>query len=198
MTHQKKLIIFGATVAAIGVAVIAPLVFFWAQQRIAAANPATITVPSVAPLPEAKPTLITGKPAQLSIPSLDINLAVADGAYNDKTHQWSLSSDKAHYALPTVQPNNESGNTLIYGHYRLGVFATLRLIQPGATVTVDTDNGYRFTYTFRSSQKVSPNDTSIFAYQGKPQLTIQTCTGVYMQDRNLFYFDFTGAESLSK
>jgi len=183
-------------VSAVGLLLIAPFGYFEWQKRTAVAQAPTVMIPAVAPLPAPKPTLITGKPVQISVPSLNINLAVADGAYNANTHQWALSLDKAHYALPTTQPNNESGNTLIYGHYRPGVFATLHNIAPGATAYIDTDNGYRFTYTFRTAEKVTPQDTRIFTYEGKPQLTIQTCTGAYMQDRHLHYFDFVSAEQL--
>lgn len=195
--NTQRIIQFTAVgIAAAGFLLLAPFGYFWMQQRQAMAHAPVVTVSAVASAPAPTPTLITGKPTQLSISSLNINLAVTEGVYNESTRQWSISNDKAHYALPTIQPNNESGNTLIYGHYREGVFSTLRLIQPGAIVTVDTDSGYRFTYSFRTSEKVTPMDTSIFTYKGKPQLTIQTCTGAYMQDRHLFYFDFVSAEKL--
>lgn len=195
-TH-RKLQILGATIIIGGIAVMTPFALIWHQNRTALAKSGpAISVPAVAPLPAPKPALITGKPVRLEIPSLGFNLEVADGVYNPKTATWSLSRDKAHYALPSTQPNNEEGNTLIYGHYRKEVFARLHLIKEGAQVFVTTDNGYRFTYTFQKTEAYDPADTSIFAYTGAPQLTIQTCSGAYMQNRQMFHFTFDGVQKI--
>jgi len=121
-----------------------------------------------------------------------MNLQVIPGVYNPKTGAWTLTLDKAQFALPSVQPNNESGNTLIYGHYRPEVFAYLHLIKPGAQATITTSNGYSFTYTYMNSQAFNPTDTSIFTYQGSPRLTIQTCSGAFMQNRQMYYFQYDG------
>jgi len=191
MKLHRILLITGIAAVVLGLAGLAPLAYYKSQNQKVLAQPPTVHIPAVAPAPEPKPSLITGKPVHLVIPSLGIDLAVADGAYNAKDGTWTLSKDKAHYALPTQQPNNESGNTLIYGHYRKGVFSSLHKLAPGAQVTVETDNGYRFTYTFQKSETVSPADTSVFTYTGAPRLTIQTCTGAFMQNRQLFYFGLT-------
>ncbi len=190
----------GITLTVVGLCGVVPSVYFWMRNREAHAQPAALQhVPLVAPKPVAepqKPEVITGKPVRLEIPSLRLSLEVIDGAYHPENGQWDISLNKAHYALPTVQPNNDAGNTMIYGHYRPEVFARLHTVQAGAEAMVTTDNGYRFVYTFRSAENVAPADTSIFAYQGKPQLTIQTCTGLWMQNRRLHYFDFVRHEKL--
>ena len=197
MKLHRKLIITASIAIALGVASIAPVAYFWNQNRLAAANPAnSVMIPVEAPLPAPTPTLITGKPVQINIPSLGITLAVQDGVFNEKSKTWTLSKDQAHYALPTVQPNNESGNTLIYGHYKKGVFASLHKITVGTEAQVITDNGYRFTYTFRQTQTVDPSNVDIFAYEGAPQLTVQTCSGTWMQNRQFYFFDFKSVEKL--
>jgi LPXTG-site transpeptidase (sortase) family protein len=194
MKAYKKLALLGITLMVVGLGVGAPFAYFWSQRQLALAQPnAIVHVPAVAPQPTAKPSLIIGKPVRIQVPSLKIDLAVADGTYNEKTMAWSLSKDKAHYALPSMQPNNETGNTLIYGHYRPEVFARLHKITPGAEAIITTDNGHIFTYTLRDVKTVDPTDVGIFTYEGLPQLTIQTCTGAYMQDRQLFYFDLSSA-----
>jgi LPXTG-site transpeptidase (sortase) family protein len=194
----KILMIVAAVMIAVGLAGVIPSVYFWAKNKTAHSQPAALAnVPLVAEKPTGqpeKPPVITGKPVRLEIPSLKMDLPVIDGAYHPQTGQWDISLNKAHYALPTVQPNNERGNTLLYGHYRPEVFAHLRLVKPGAEAYVTTDNGYKFIYTFREAQTVAPADTSIFMYEGKPQLTIQTCTGIWMQNRHLHYFDFVRYE----
>jgi LPXTG-site transpeptidase (sortase) family protein len=134
--------------------------------------------------------VISGEPVSLSIPSLDITLPITQGVYNAKTRQWTLTNDKVQYAVMTPQPNNQAGNTFLYGHYRKGVFATLHTIQPGAKAIITTANGKTFTYVLDTSRVVSPEDSQgIFDYQGKPILTIQTCTGVFFQNRQLFSFN---------
>jgi LPXTG-site transpeptidase (sortase) family protein len=196
MKLNRVLQILSVLIIGAGLALIVPFGYFWLQNQSASAESSTVYVPSIAPEPPKTPDLITGKPAKLNIPSLKTSLKIADGVYNEQTGEWSLSTDKAHYALPTSQPNNKTGNTLIYGHYRWNVFASLHKIQPGAKVVVTTKNGYKFTYTFKSSEVVPPHDISIFEYQGKPRLTLQTCTGVYFENRQMFYFDFDKVEKI--
>lgn len=185
----------GLAVFVAGVAAMAPFAYIWHQNHQALAQAShAIQVPAKAPLPDPKPTLITGKPIRLQIPSLGFDLQVIDGSYNPKNGTWTLTLDKAQYALPSVQPNNEAGNTLIYGHYRPEVFAYLHLIKPGAKAYVLTDNGYKFSYTYQNTEAFDPTDTSIFLYQGAPRLTIQTCSGAYFQNRQMYYFTFDGVE----
>lgn len=177
----------------IGAFGMAPTLYYWGQNRVTA-NPGQVVVP--APQPKITPTLVSGKPTELVISSLKLMLPVADGVYNPRNGQWTLSKDKAHYALLSTQPNNEEGNTLIYGHYRPEVFANLRKLKPGDEAIVVTDTGYRFIYVYTSTQAVSPTDTSIFAYQGPSRLTLQTCSGAWMQNRQLYSFDFVRYEKI--
>ncbi len=190
---SKKLLITGVILAILGLAGTLPTAYYWLQNRHAFASG---TVVQAAPQPNPGPTLVQGKPAKLIIKSLNMNLKVVDGIYNQNNGSWTLSLDKAHFALPSVMPNNESGNTLIYGHYRPEVFAYLHLIQPGAKAQIITENGYIFSYTFTGSKNYNPSDTSIFAYQGPPQLTIQTCSGSWFQNRQLFTFKYNGYKKL--
>ena len=113
-----------------------------------------------------------------------------------RPHAWTLTRDKVQYAVMTAQPNNDNGNTLIYGHYRREVFSRLRFVAPDAEAIVITDNGYKFVYKFKSFKVVQPSDGTIFKYKGKPQLTLQTCTGVFFQNRQLFDFDFVRYEKV--
>jgi len=132
---------------------------------------------------------IQGMPSELILPSLNLDISVIPGVYNTRTKEWTLSLDKVQYAVMTPPPNNEEGNTFIYGHYRPGVFATLHAIQVGAPAVVKTTNGHSFYYQLASIRTTNPSDTSIFSYQGKPIMTIQTCTGLFFQNRQLFTFN---------
>lgn len=179
-----------------GLVGLVPLQYVWIRDKLAYANSQAVIVPSIAPPPVTTSTLAIGHPIRLIIPSVGIDLAIIDGSYDAKTGNWTLSSDKAQFALPTVEPNNESGNTLIYGHYKKGVLLTLPKVLPGDEAFVITDNGLRFVYTFTNAETVSPTDTSIFLYQGASRLTVQTCTGRFLQNRSLHYFTYSRYEKV--
>jgi sortase (surface protein transpeptidase) len=172
-----------------------PLGYFWLQSKEALAQqPAT--VPSQ-PLVQPKPAVnvITGRPVALDIPSLHMHLQIIDGVYNAKTGQWTLTLDKVQFAAAySEQPNNVVGDTFLYGHYRPEVFAYLHLIKPGAQAIITTDTGYQFTYTFQNTEPFDPANTSVLANQGTgaPRLTIQTCSGSFMQHRQMYYFTYDG------
>jgi LPXTG-site transpeptidase (sortase) family protein len=132
---------------------------------------------------------ISGVPVRIIVPSLDIDLKVIPGYYYPATKSWTLTRDSAQFAVVSAMPNDKKGLTFIYGHYRRGVFIQLPKIQVGATAIIKTENKHTFEYTFRASTVLAPDDTSVFKYQGKPILVLQTCTGVHFQNRQLFVFD---------
>ena len=162
------------------------------QNQHALANAPTINVPAIAEAPA--PTVLSGHPTKIVIPSLNIDLPVMDGTYNTKSGEWTLTERSSHYALPSVLPNDTSGNTLIYGHYNKYVFSKLHNVQLGAEARVVTREGYTFVYKFVSSETLNPADTTIFTYKGPSQLTLQTCSGAFMQNRQLHYFAFDRVE----
>lgn len=139
---------------------------------------------------------ISGKPVQITVSSVTIDLSVAEGVYNQITGEWTLSSDKAHFATISSLANNKTGNTFIYGHNSSKVFQRLADVKVGDTAQIFTDSGYVLTYKYRQSVDVSPQDTTIFSYQGPAILTLQTCSGLWDQMRQLLTFDFVKAEKL--
>lgn len=139
-----------------------------------------------------KDSTVSGQPSQLTIPSLNMTIPIIPGIYSPKSNTWTLSLDKVQYAVITTPPNNVSGNTFLYGHYRPEVFARLHLIQLGASAQVDTVNGHQFTYQLENEKVTAPSDLSIFSYNGPPILTIQTCTGLFFQNRQFFTFKLVG------
>jgi LPXTG-site transpeptidase (sortase) family protein len=156
----------------------------------AAAQPLSQVLKSEKVVDNGNPT-ISGIPVHIDVPSVSISLNVIPGYYYSSSKTWTLSLSSAQYAVMTAPANNKSGDTFIYAHYRKGLFLTLPKIQPGATALVTTSNGHVFTYTFRASTVTTPEDTSLFSYQGKPILILQTCSGSHFQNRQLFTFDLT-------
>lgn len=136
---------------------------------------------------------VSGFPAHISIPSVDISDDIDPGYYNKASQTWSLSLTKAEYATVTPMPNNGGGNTFIYGHNRWAVFYKLLKAQPGDQAIVTTTNGHTFTYQMTSERDTKPTDTSLFTYQGPPILTLQTCSGFWYQNRSLFVFKLVKA-----
>ncbi|MBX4197360.1 sortase [Candidatus Saccharibacteria bacterium] len=134
-------------------------------------------------------SLISGTPVRIRVPSVNIDLNVIPGYYYPATKSWTLSLNNAQYAVMTAKANNQQGDTFIYAHARYGVFHDLPKILPGAETIITTDNGHTFTYKFQSSSITTPDDTTLFDYKGKPVLILQTCTGTYFQNRQLFVFN---------
>lgn len=148
-----------------------------------------VTTPHVSAAQPDQP-IITGNPVRFQVPSLGMDLTIVNGYYNKQTREWSLSRDKVQYATVTPEPNNKAGNTFLYGHFRREVFAPLHKIQADSEAIVSTDTGHTFYYRLNAVKVVAPDDPGdIFSYQGKPILTVQTCTGSFYQDRQLFIFD---------
>lgn len=150
---------------------------------------AAVTAETAAFTPQTEVPTVQGKPVSINIPSLNLTVAITDGIYYEKSRTWSLSNTQAHYALMTPPVNNKNGNTFIYGHNRKGVFNTLSKMQLGDRAIVTTDNGHKFVYQLKQTLETDPYDDSLFRYQGPPILTLQTCSGRWYQNRQLFTFD---------
>jgi LPXTG-site transpeptidase (sortase) family protein len=188
MKHFFHLFLSIYTQAAIGIVLILAGLFMW---HIRTNFEAVNSVPNVASTVKAsapKAATISGEPNHIDIPSLDMSLPVINGYYSPSTQQWTLTLSDVQYATITPPPNNASGNTYLYGHYRPEVFARLHLIQIGSDAVITTTNGHTFTYQLESVRTTVPTDDSLFKYQGPPILTVQTCTGTFFQYRELFTF----------
>lgn len=162
---------------------------FWLRASNLSQNDQPIAPPaSAVQWVATSPAVITGSPVNLTLPSLHLSLSVISGVYDPISKSWTLTNNKVQYATITPPPNNANGNTFIYGHALWNLFASLPSIKPGAQAVITTDNGHTFTYTFVSSRVTDPSDTSLFNYTGAPILTLQTCTGLFYQYRQLFTF----------
>ncbi|MGH7156977.1 MAG: sortase [Candidatus Saccharimonadales bacterium] len=154
-----------------------------------------------APQPALKvsaPQIVSGNPSFLSIPSLNKSLSIIPGTEDSKTGAWTLTWDKVQYATISPEPNNHEGNTLIYGHETSSIFTYLYRLRPGDTASVTTDNGYIFHYTYEGTYAVNPHDWSVFNYKGAPILTLQTCSGVFFQNRQMYQFSLSGFDKIKQ
>ncbi len=199
ISNAQLVSLVSITLLAIGLVIVLPSLYFrWNNTGTASANPITASQVWSKVNSEAKPTTnqvkVTGFPISISIPgsrpALNIYDQVIPGYYNKNSGQWTLSGKAAQFAVISSQPNNISGNTFIYGHYNPYVFAYLHLITPGTVATITTDNGYEFSYKFVNTYTVQPTDTNVLNYSGSPILTVQTCSGAFFQNRQMFVFSF--------
>jgi hypothetical protein len=195
---SKIILIAGILLSVVGAVGAAPTLYFETTHHGTANAEALLPAPTAAVSPAVtnKP-VVSGYPISISFPSVNINnVSVVDGVYDAKKKDWTLSLHNAHYAVMTARPNDTGGQTYIYGHYRPEVFAYLHHIKPGAQAFITTDNGYRFVYNFQGSIDVDPTNTNFLNYQGPPVLTVQTCSGSWMQNRELFRFTFDHVEKM--
>ena len=166
------------------------------QQALTYAQSAPVIVKPAEPQ---QPDTTTSMPSRIELPSLSKTLTVLPGQYDTATTNSTLSDTAALFMTNlSEQPNNTRGNTFIYGHATDEVFGRLTQLKPGDNVHVYTENGFVFTYAYKSNQTVKPNDavfnTAFFqeSRSGAPRLTLQTCSGLYSQNRTFYYFDLTG------
>ncbi len=161
-------------------------------------EPPKVTVPSLTAKPGQVVTYpVSGHPAHITISSVNIDLPVIDGFYNNKTGGWTLTPTNAQFATPSKPANNTEGTTFIYGHDTRRVFNRLHGIKVGAIAIVTTDNGYRFIYTFRDSVITTPRSISeVTATSATPRLSLQTCYGATSADRQIFHLYLVRVEKI--
>jgi LPXTG-site transpeptidase (sortase) family protein len=153
------------------------------------AAPQMVTQQPVEQTPQS--TQSTAYPTKVSIPSINLSVAVDPGYYDAASQTWTLSDTAAFFATISTPPNSVSGDTYIYGHNRGNVFNPLNSAAIGTTATVTTTDNKTFTYKLSEVHDVKPDDSSwLLDYKGKPILTLQTCAGFWDQYRRLFVFDF--------
>jgi LPXTG-site transpeptidase (sortase) family protein len=137
---------------------------------------------------------VTGQPVRITIQPLAIDLPVDRGVHDPTDGSWTLSDTRAQFALPSHPANTQSGMTLIYGHNNRHVFAPLHRLRAGDQARVYTHNNYLFHYRYQGYEMVTPTNVSIFAYKGKPRLTLQTCSGNWDGLRRLHHFSLVKVE----
>lgn len=198
MTIYTRVATVSAMLIITGISLMTPLALSYLKEQPAAAEAAT-SAPTVQPVPPSTPAadeVAEGKPRHITVPSLGISLAVADGFYSATTGAWTLDDYHAFYGTPTSPANSESGNTFVYGHNSREIFGLLPQMAPGDTAVITTDTGYEFTYELETSEKVKPTDTIVLAYDGPtPRLTLQTCT-IWGEMRHMFYFKLSSYRKL--
>jgi LPXTG-site transpeptidase (sortase) family protein len=170
---------------------------FFAYQAIVSSDIAQpsaqhLSAPVLVEPTEIKKPIIVGHPKQILIPRLNVNLPIFDGVYDPATQSWTLGNQGVHYAYNTNLPNDDHGNTLLYGHNNPKILGVTKHLQPGDELIVITDNNLTFTYMYTEDQVVEPSNTTLFEgnHYELPRLTLLTCSGTWSQNRRLMNFQF--------
>ena len=154
------------------------------EPRIRQADPAVDTLPH-------------GAPRYIRIPEVGVDITIKDGSYDETLQVWTIDEDSAFYAVNTPLLNTKSGSSFIYGHNSDYVFKKLLGISGKASASVITDTGYEFTYAFTERKTVSPTDVGVLAHTDSPRIILQTCTGIWNEKREIFYFEYQGVKQLT-
>lgn len=135
-------------------------------------------------------TIISGIPDRIMLDRLSVDLPVQRGEYDEQTKEWSLNDEAAFFVTTTSLPNDNKGNTFIYGHNNQKIFGSLASVVVGDLVTIQTTNGHSFVYQYRDDSVVTPSSTEVLdSNPTSPTLTIMTCDGLWSEGRRLMYFD---------
>jgi LPXTG-site transpeptidase (sortase) family protein len=198
--NSSRLAVAGVGLTVIGLFGLIPMLYNNDGVAVAAnqAN-ASSAVAAPAEIKQAAPVApqaVSGHPVRIVASSVGVDMPVVDGFYDSTTGDWTLYSDKAQFAAMTAEPNDKSGQTFIYGHATQRVFGKLLNMHVGDTVEVYTSNGYKFTYTLKETEVVTPQNTNILGYTGSPRLLLQTCVGTFSESRKFFILDFTKVEKV--
>lgn len=148
------------------------------------------------PPQEAQPTqirqVIDSNPQQIVIPDLSIDVKLLPGDYDHATGRWNISDETAFFASVTDPDNLSVGNNLfIYGHNSRNIFANLPFIQHDTKIYLNTSDGKSIEFSLIESRIVEPTEAGILDYDGTPRLILQTCTGLFNQQRFIAYFQPT-------
>lgn len=123
-------------------------------------------------------------PVELRIASIGKNISLVKGFYSQSNTDWTLSDVEAQYIA-----YEQSKSFYIYGHNSTYIFGDLPQLQQGDQVSLVSLNNIVRKYAFTDKKTVTPYEVDVLNIQGKdPQLILQTCSGWYGQNRDVYYF----------
>ncbi len=126
------------------------------------------------------PTVQFQAPRQITIPTIDIKVAVTPGGIDQGN--WILSEDKALF-LPSSGLLGEGFNTIIYAHKREGLFVNLKKVTLGDKIWLEDQTGKSFIYKVYSVENIDPTNLEKLKSKTPNNLTLFTCDGWFDQSR---------------
>jgi len=119
-------------------------------------------------------------PAQITIPSLKIDIQVNRGSTKDGV--WQISYENATFLDSSETPGSE-GNTVIYGHNKKVIFGNLPYLSIGQKVVIKTQDGKLHIYEVYKKEFVKPDRIDLVSPTDYEELTLFTCWGLFDSQR---------------
>lgn len=132
----------------------------------AAPAPSATATPSVSPVPALPPV-------RIFIPEI-MEVGLETQTYENGN--WTVSGHAGSYLAQSAKPG-ESGNIIIYGHNRPGIFADLPKVTVGATIRLTLADQSTREYTVEATHEVDPSRTEFLQPTPTETLTVYTCSG---------------------
>lgn len=153
-----------------------PGIFFYIQQHRGVEK----QLQQVLAMPVASPVNTAGD--RLIIPAMLFNAPINEGSQN-------AALSKGLWHIPTSSTPNKGGNTVIIGHRFTytnpeGVFYDLNKVQIGDEIGIFWQ-GARYLYTVTKIEVVPPTDTAVQAPSSDAQVTLYTCTPLWIPKNRL-------------
>lgn len=121
-------------------------------------------------------------PISLTIADLGIHLDLKQGAYDARSNQWTIDDHAAYITTQSATP-------IIYAHNRPALFAPLRSIEAGMTMTLTWSDSTTVSYRYTKTRFVSPDDGQILREVNDKTIILLTCNGFFDESRRLVYFE---------
>jgi LPXTG-site transpeptidase (sortase) family protein len=135
-------------------------------------------------------TLINETGDRLVVPAMLLDAPINEGSQN-------TALSKGLWRIPTSSTPSKGGNTVIVGHRFTytnpeGVFYDLNKVQIGDEIGIFWQ-GKRHLYTVSKTEVVAPTDTAVQAPSHTPELTLYTCTPLWLPKNRLVVIATGGA-----
>ena len=120
------------------------------------------------------------QPNSVIIPSMLLDQSIYEGTVRNQYQ----TLDKGIWRWPAGSTPDKGGNTVLIGHRFTytnprGVFYFLNKVKPGDEISVVWSNR-NYTYKVVSINEVPPTDTAIEKQSSTPELTLFTCTPLWL------------------
>lgn len=129
-----------------------------------------------------------GYPINLSLPRLGKELSIKEGYYDPTTQQWTLDDSHVFYMQGSATP-------IFYGHNQNRLLDKLDELHPGDRLLIKNDEGATLQFTYMSAKTVAPDDTWLLNEKHNNTVMVLSCTGFFLESRQVFYFEYVGVSS---
>lgn len=132
------------------------------------------------PIAAAQTVRVGELPAQITIPSIGIDLPIDLGEIKDGV--WQISYDHPTFLSTSARPGT-GGNVVIYGHNKKVIFGNLPYLSLGQKIIIKTVDGKIYTYVAYRKDFVGPDRVDLVSPTKAEELTIYTCWGLFDSQR---------------